>query len=210
MLGAENKCHAYKQNHIEYSPEVNIWLTRRWTLGSVKKYLEGRVPDPRNLYKRCDRQDIPDPRGMKLDDVEIEIFICGQKIDDLRAHAPKMRIEHLRLCLAKAKEEQREDKAASIVRILRKEANKKRWRRVNRSTRKPQGGAVVAVKVPTAEGHVEVTSEDDIFTNKKASGVLTKDYNLTGFRVRSHICDHLNYWLRCRPTISRDIAIQIE
>ena len=34
--------------------------------------------------------------------------------------------------------------------------------------------------------------------------------HLTGFRVRSHICDHLNYWLRCRPTISRDISIQIE
>ena len=33
---------------------------------------------------------------------------------------------------------------------------------------------------------------------------------LTGFRVRSHMCDHLNYWLRCRPKISRDIAIQIE
>ena len=34
--------------------------------------------------------------------------------------------------------------------------------------------------------------------------------HLTRFRVRSHICHHLNYWLRCRPTLSRDIAIQIE
>jgi len=34
--------------------------------------------------------------------------------------------------------------------------------------------------------------------------------SLTGFELRSHISDHLNYWLHCRPTISCDIVIQIE
>jgi len=51
MKGVENQCRKFKQNHIEFSPEVNVWLTWRWTLGMVKRFLHGQVPDSRNLYK---------------------------------------------------------------------------------------------------------------------------------------------------------------
>ena len=66
MKGAEDKCRKFKQNHIEFSPEVNVLLTRRWTLGTVKRFLNGEVPDPRNLYKQCEQQDLPDPRYISL------------------------------------------------------------------------------------------------------------------------------------------------
>ena len=33
---------------------------------------------------------------------------------------------------------------------------------------------------------------------------------LTGFELQLHICDHLNYWLCCRPTISRNIVSQMK
>ena len=55
MKDAEDQCRKFKQNHIEFSPEVDVWLTRRCMLGSVKKFLNGEVAYPRNLYEGCER-----------------------------------------------------------------------------------------------------------------------------------------------------------
>ena len=49
MKASENRCHKFKQNHIDFSPEVGMWIQRRWLIGRIKRYLEGKVPDPRNL-----------------------------------------------------------------------------------------------------------------------------------------------------------------
>ena len=35
-------------------------------------------------------------------------------------------------------------------------------------------------------------------------------YVLTEFRVRSHICEHLNYWLCCRPAVLESPVLWLE
>ena len=100
----------------------------------MKRFINGEASDPQNLYKRCDRQDFPDPQSLSLDDVEIELFICHQNIDKLKYCAPKLRVEHLRACLKKSKDKKQEEQIKHIERILKEESNKSRWRQVNRST----------------------------------------------------------------------------
>ncbi len=53
---------------------------------------------------------------------------------------------------------------SKISGIIEKEASRKLWRRINKSTRKAQGGLIVAVKVPTANGgHIEYKSKEGVF-----------------------------------------------
>jgi hypothetical protein len=53
---------------------------------------------------------------------------------------------------------------SKITGIIEKETSRKQWRRINKSTRKAQGGLTVAVKVPTADGgHMEYKSKEGVF-----------------------------------------------
>ena len=61
MLAAENQCNQFKNCNIEWSPEVGIWLRRRWLLGRIVRYLNCEIADPRNLYRDCKTQNVHDP-----------------------------------------------------------------------------------------------------------------------------------------------------
>jgi len=63
--------------------------------------------------------------------VQIELFICGQKLDDLKGRTPKLRVEHLKQCLARAKCNEKEEKLANFKHILKDKANKLQWKRVH-------------------------------------------------------------------------------
>ena len=49
MTCSEEKCHSYKQDHIEWSPTVGVWLTRRWLLRRFLRFTQGKIKDPRDL-----------------------------------------------------------------------------------------------------------------------------------------------------------------
>ena len=168
MRAAENKCNTFKHSHIPFSPEVGEWITRRWLLGRTKRFLLGKVPDPRNLFRQCRKHRLPDPRDLTMDELNMEIYICCKKIEDLKPQAAKMRRDHLRNCLTRAKEDNDLDRVLAIENILRRESTQKRWRRVKQTTGKPRGGAVTAVKVPTPtesdpQAFTEYNTADGIF-----------------------------------------------
>lgn len=169
MLAAENKCNTYKSNHIPYSPEVGEWITRRWLLGRIRRYLQGKVPDPRNLYRQCRRHRLPDPREITEEDLNIEIFLCYRKIEELKPKAPKLRRDHLNARLKEAKEENDLERVLAIQAILRRESDKKRWKRINRTQGKSQGRSVVSVKVPAPteedpDAYTEYNTAEGIFS----------------------------------------------
>ena len=168
MLAAEKRCRKYKQTHLEYSPTVGAWLRRRWLLGRVKRYLQGKVPDPRNLKRACLKKDclgssIGDPRDFTLDTVEAEMYICIKQLDELRAKAPELRQKHLKACLKKAQDAEDEEKAAAIAKVIRREAVRKRWRRICASAKPPRGRAVLSVKVKLNGEETEYNTEADVF-----------------------------------------------
>ena len=91
MKASENRCHKFKMGHINYSPEVNYWLKRRWLLGRVVRFLKGKTPDPRNLFRDCAANGICDPRKVTLELAEAESFVCQKKIEELRLKDLKIR-----------------------------------------------------------------------------------------------------------------------
>ena len=98
MRSAEDKCHKFKNCWLEYSPESNIWWKRRWLLERIKRYMQGKVPDPRNLFRDCEKEKLA-PREMTMDQVQCEIALTNRKILELKLKAPEMRRHHLKDCL---------------------------------------------------------------------------------------------------------------
>ena len=62
MLHSENEVSKFMMRHIEWSPTIGIWLSRRWLLKRVQQWMQGTgTPDPRNMFQDCHRMNIPDP-----------------------------------------------------------------------------------------------------------------------------------------------------
>ena len=158
MRSAENNCRKFKQCHIEWSPEVGSWMRRRWLLAQVRKYLDGKIRDPRNLFRDCRKYNVKDPRFISRDELNAEYYVTNREIERLAKLAPKLRRQHLKDLIRKAKQQGDVDRAATILRILHREASRKRWRRVNRSTKPPRARSVLSVKVPIDDSSASPTN----------------------------------------------------
>ena len=126
----------------------------QWLLYHVRAFLEGKTRDPRNLIKACQKQGVTDPRHITQDELHTESFVCRQNLCSLTKHGPFFRRQFLKQLVTSAKRNGDVTRASKVTGILQKEASRKRWRRVNRTTRKVRRGLTVAVKVPTANGGV--------------------------------------------------------
>ena len=126
--------------HITWIPEVGVWLQRRWLLARVVQFINGAIPDPCNLFRDCDKHDLEDPRLITPAQLHLEIHICNLKISELHKTAPQMRRDHLTSCIKEAEAAGDDKRKEAIIAIIRKEVKRKRWRLVNRSTKKPRGG----------------------------------------------------------------------
>ena len=83
-----------------------------------------------NLQRVCLRNGIANPSHMTQQEAEIGELACLKKLKDLEAEGPQRRLEYLQSCLDKAGMQQDKRKEAAIVRILKREYNQKRYRRL--------------------------------------------------------------------------------
>jgi hypothetical protein len=80
-LHLEVNCTKSKTCHIEWSPDVGFWLSRRWLLACVKVYIMGLGPsNPRNLIRDCLHLHLFDPRCVSYSDVMIRTKIAHHKL----------------------------------------------------------------------------------------------------------------------------------
>jgi hypothetical protein len=62
MLHSEVHVSKFMMGHIEWSPTTGIWLSRRWLLHRVRRWMLGQgCPNPRNTIRDCLKLSIPDP-----------------------------------------------------------------------------------------------------------------------------------------------------
>ncbi len=95
-LHSEVNCTKFKTCHIEWSPEVDFWLSRRWLLACGKIYVMGLgPPNPRNLIRDCLRLHLFDPRCISFSKVMIHTKIAHQKLLELAKDAPALCCQHL-------------------------------------------------------------------------------------------------------------------
>jgi hypothetical protein len=106
---------------------VVFWLTWRWLLVRIQRYIAGiGTPDPCNLIRDCMRSLLFDPRSVPHSNFMIQIEIAYQKLSELAKDAPALCRQHL-LDLCKAADD-RGDSARStiILEILTREQERKK------------------------------------------------------------------------------------
>ncbi len=65
-------------------------------LDRVIRYLEGKVPDGRNLFKLCRSIGVAEPRDTTIEDAQMERFACIELLEEIRDDAPMLRDRMLR------------------------------------------------------------------------------------------------------------------
>ena len=157
MKSEENQYRSFKQDHIEWSPIVGVWIRRRWLhLGRVHKYLDTPSADPRNMIRDCKKHGITNLQQITQDDLDVEKGICMKEIDRLAKQAPQLRRQHLKRLVDRAEQRGDKENVRILLAILHREAVRKIWRRrVHYSTGKVRARAPVAVKVPMEDGGFE-------------------------------------------------------
>ena len=64
---------------------------------------------------------------MKIEDVQLNEFACIKKLKEIKKHAPEYRQKHPQERLDIARKRKEENTEKSIIRILKREHNKKKY-----------------------------------------------------------------------------------
>ena len=93
----------------------------------------------------------------------MHIVITNNELTRLAKDAPALRRKHLQDMIEDAEGKSDAVRAQAILEILRHEAQKKSWRRINYSTRPPRGTAPTVIQVETPIGTTTYNTEEEIF-----------------------------------------------
>ena len=96
QLCAEHECNKGGNRNVEFCEEVSVLFRKIRCLDRVIRYLEGKVPDGRNLFKLCRSIDVAEPRDTTIADAQMERFACIKLLEEIRDDAPMLRDRMLR------------------------------------------------------------------------------------------------------------------
>ena len=130
MIASENKCRKIKTNSLSWSPVIGTYLCHLNIYRWIVRHKKGHKTNVGNLQRACLRNGIADPSQMTQQEAELGELACLKKLKDLEAEAPQRRLEHLECCLDKARSQRDERKEAAIARILKREYDQKRYRKL--------------------------------------------------------------------------------
>ena len=103
----------------------------------MEKYLNGKVRDSQNLIRDCTKKGICEPRQMNFELLKAELFLCKKKMEQLKATALADRRVHLQRRLKVHCDAGHKKAVKVVIRIMKKEANEKRFRRMCWTTKPP-------------------------------------------------------------------------
>ena len=174
MLGSEKGCNQFYNGTIEFSPLVGIYIRRLRVYRWIKRFQSGKKTTKKTLWRTCKRMKIPSPIIITPVEVQNTIDECMQKLEDLKRQSPKLREEHLAARLAAAKKEKKKAAIVGITKIIRKEASRKRWRRIGNCIRPQRGSAISRVAVDHGSGEIMYATREGVETN--ASDAIAQRY----------------------------------
>ena len=183
MKHAERRCTKRYDASLEFSPTVGQWLKRRATLKWILRWLDGKVPVPRNLLRAAKRQQIDNPLLLTRQEIENRLVACMQEIYHLKQQAPTLRKSHLQWCLSLAQKRSDNTAIKEIQEIIKNEAKRRQQRNINAQIKPPPSRSIVSVTVTSPTGETEYTSREDV--EQQTTRHLQQRFSL-GRRVPLH------------------------
>ena len=77
-------------------------------------------------------------------------MVCDLKVKKISKDAPALRRQHLLDMILSAEDSGDSKCTKEILKIIQREAQKKRWKHINHLTRPPHGGTPLAIQVQTS------------------------------------------------------------
>jgi hypothetical protein len=163
MLASEKKCRKIKNDYIPFSPIIGKWIKRlnlyRWAV----KFKQGKHVNRTNLLRAFDVNNLPSPVHITLQEAQLEEHAALLMLEDMKKRAPELRVKHLQERLDIARKRDDEESATAIVRILRREYDTKKYRRLRCAFGKPKGQPASQIGVHEDDGNDNVfTSQEDV------------------------------------------------
>ncbi len=123
--------------------------------------------------------------------------MCKHNLALLEKQGPLFRLRFLKQLVTTAKRHGDTHRASCVTGIIQKEAIRKRWRRINRSTRQAWGSLTVRVKISTTDGGFdEFKPKKEVFDAVSAtlverfqSGLVASCHQGTFFEDVGHLAD---------------------
>ena len=175
MLAAEKRCRTKKMDYLEWSPIVGTYLRHLHIYRWIIRFKHGRKTNQSNLKRTCDANSIPSPVQMTLAEAELGELTCLRKLDEIRANAPQFRVAHLQDCIDKARTAGKLDKVDALIRLMRRERERKKNRRLHVSFGKKKGNPPSRIAVPCETGPDPIFSKRDQ-VEQVAADHLTERY----------------------------------
>jgi hypothetical protein len=92
-------------------------------------------------------------------------MVCDLEVKKLSKDAPALRLQHLLDMILSAEDTGDSNRAKEILKILQREAQKKRWKGINYSTHPPRGGAPLAIQVQSSTTVETHDTEENMFVH---------------------------------------------
>jgi len=148
---AESRSNKGGNRNIAFCEESTALLRKIRCLTWVKRYLEGKVPDGRNLFKQCRKLGVKLPKDTTIEEVEMETYECICILESERESYHAKRPAFLQGRLVAAKRRKDEDATQQIKRIIAKENRKKRFQHLRYAMGRHKAAPLCEVKVPTED-----------------------------------------------------------
>ena len=166
MLASEKSCRKLYAGHYEFSPTVQHWLKRCHAYRALIKLSDAmdkagtrspKHPDLRrknsaNTYRSAERAGILRAAELSRDDLLLQYGYCREQTKQLLAESPWLRRQFLSRKLEDAMLKHDEADAKRTKEMLRREAQSKTWRSIQRVTKPNKAGTVTFVDQKQADG----------------------------------------------------------
>ncbi len=92
-------------------------------------------------------------------------MVCDLKVKKLSKDVPALHQQHLLDMISSAEDTKDSNRAKEILKMLQREAQKKRWKRINYLACPPCGGAPLVIQVQTSTTVETHNTEENMFVH---------------------------------------------
>ena len=160
QYASENRCNHFKNDFLDFSPTVNVWIKRKELFSQLMsinaRRRAGKRSPTSHFLRACSVHGIDDPFSLSDEEIRSRHAACVQRLRELRPVARPLRDHHLKECRSRAKERGDDRAVRRITQIMRDERSRRRWRGVRRATGVRRGGAPTEIRVQASEDAPEM------------------------------------------------------
>ncbi len=155
MKHTEKTCRKLKSGRICFSLESVIWIKQEQIYRSLMEYRLGQIKNRGNLKRAARRQQIQNPFQISMAELKARLEVCEERNNYFRKNGEQYQKKHLLQRVEVAREEGKEDIAAKILAIIKREQDQAFWRRLNYTCGKVKGGSPTSVQVEEPNDSVD-------------------------------------------------------